>query len=232
MDIYEDLERIVPPEHKDAFLRLSRQIKEYGDHNPELLRLVEAMGLLSLYTERLPRRIAGESERGVAALQNASAARPEIDVRCTDAADAIAQHMVFPDVEKVEALIDGNAETAKSIHSRLAASRRWNLLITAALAALYFVGGAWFVWNDHRSIHQTIYEKVAVGTKDALERLKPDWLQQHTDTLKPLINSGISISTGRDNDGNIVLFFRGEPGVTWLSHPTFQNGYLTITVTH
>jgi len=36
MDIYEDLERLVPPEHKDAFLRLSRQLKEYGDHNPEL----------------------------------------------------------------------------------------------------------------------------------------------------------------------------------------------------
>src|SRR5258707_11331806 len=98
LDIYDDLEHLVPAERKNAFLRLSRQIKEYGDHNPELLRLVEAMGLLSLYTERLPRRIAAEIERGVAALQNASAARPEIDVHSTHVADAIAKRMVFPDV--------------------------------------------------------------------------------------------------------------------------------------
>jgi hypothetical protein len=48
VDIYDDLEHLVPAERRDAFLRLSRQIKEYGDHNPELLRLVEVMGFLSL----------------------------------------------------------------------------------------------------------------------------------------------------------------------------------------
>ena len=64
LDIYDDLEHLVPAERRDAFLRLSRQIKEYGDHNPELLRLVEVMGFLSLYTNDLPKRIAVEIDRG------------------------------------------------------------------------------------------------------------------------------------------------------------------------
>jgi hypothetical protein len=67
LDIYDDLEHLVPAERRDAFLRLSRQIKEYGDHNPELLRLVEIMGFLSLYTSDLPKRIAVEIDRGLAA---------------------------------------------------------------------------------------------------------------------------------------------------------------------
>jgi hypothetical protein len=54
MDIYDQLEQLVPQERKEDFLRLSRQLKEYGDHNPELLRIVEVMGFLSLYTEKLP----------------------------------------------------------------------------------------------------------------------------------------------------------------------------------
>src|SRR5260221_11975603 len=57
MGIYDELEQLVPQERKEAFLRLSRQLKEFGDHNPELLRLVEAMGFLSLYTEQLPKRL-------------------------------------------------------------------------------------------------------------------------------------------------------------------------------
>src|SRR5260370_30489655 len=57
MDIYDELEQLVPQERKEAFLRLSRQLKEYGDHNPELLRIVEAMGFLSLYTEKLSERV-------------------------------------------------------------------------------------------------------------------------------------------------------------------------------
>ena len=52
LDIYDDLEHLVPAERRDAFLRLSRQIKEYGDHNPELLRLVEVMGLLEPLHQR------------------------------------------------------------------------------------------------------------------------------------------------------------------------------------
>ena len=36
MDIYDELEQLVPQERREAFLRLSRQLKEFGDHNPEL----------------------------------------------------------------------------------------------------------------------------------------------------------------------------------------------------
>ena len=57
MDIYDELEPLAPQERKEAFLRLARQLKEYGDHNPELLRIVEAMGFLSLYTAELPKRL-------------------------------------------------------------------------------------------------------------------------------------------------------------------------------
>ena len=62
MDIYDQLEQLVPQERKEDFLRLSRQLKEYGDHNPELLRIVEAMGFLSLYTEQLPKRVSDAIE--------------------------------------------------------------------------------------------------------------------------------------------------------------------------
>jgi hypothetical protein len=57
MDIYDELEPLVPQERREAFLRVARQLKEYGDHNPELLRIVEAMGFLSLYTTELPKRL-------------------------------------------------------------------------------------------------------------------------------------------------------------------------------
>src|ERR1700751_3406489 len=68
MDIYDQLEKLVPQERKEEFLRLSRQLKEYGDHNPELLRIVEAMGLLSLYTEKLPERVSDAIEHSRAQL--------------------------------------------------------------------------------------------------------------------------------------------------------------------
>ncbi len=58
MDIYDEIERIVPAEYKEDFLRVSRELREYGEHNPELLRIVEAVGLTSLYTAELPERIA------------------------------------------------------------------------------------------------------------------------------------------------------------------------------
>ena len=54
MDIYDQLEQLVPQERKEDFLRLSRQLKEYGDHNPELLRIVEAMGFLKSLHRKLP----------------------------------------------------------------------------------------------------------------------------------------------------------------------------------
>jgi gamma-glutamylcysteine synthetase len=57
MDIYDEIERIVPAEYKEDFLRVSRELREYGEHNPELLRIVEVVGLTSLYTADLPERL-------------------------------------------------------------------------------------------------------------------------------------------------------------------------------
>jgi hypothetical protein len=166
LDIYDDLEHLVPAERRDAFLRLSRQIKEYGDHNPELLRLVEVMGFLSLYTNDLPKRIAVEIDRGLATSQAANTAcadmRAATTQLCTqlttlqntvDSAKAVAEHLALADADKIKAASEGNAKTPQAITSaastisrRLAAIRRWDLLVIVGLA---LIGGAWFVWNDH-----------------------------------------------------------------------------------
>ena len=153
VDIYDDLEHLVPAERRDAFLRLSRKIKEYGDHNPELLRLVEVMGFLSLYTNDLPKRIADEIDRGLAAFRATDAAwadmcaasahlRTELTTLQTtiESAKAIVEQLTLGDADKIKAAIEDNAKTAQAITSavstisrRLAAIRRWDLVVIAGL---------------------------------------------------------------------------------------------------
>jgi hypothetical protein len=67
-DIFNDLERIIPEERREEFLRLARDLRDYGRDNPELLRLIEAIGLTSLYTESLPGRVAAAIDSRIAAL--------------------------------------------------------------------------------------------------------------------------------------------------------------------
>jgi hypothetical protein len=125
LDIYDDLEHLVPAERRDAFLRLSRQVKEYGDHNPELLRLVEVMGFLSLYTNDLPKRIAVEIDRGLTAFQAVNTAyldmRASTTQLCTqlttlqntvDSAKAVAEQRALADADKIKAASESNAKTA------------------------------------------------------------------------------------------------------------------------
>jgi hypothetical protein len=225
LDIYDDLEHLVPAERRDAFLRLSRQIKEYGDHNPELLRLVEAMGFLSLYTSDLPKRIAVEIDRGLAAFKAANTAYP--DMR---AATAVA------DAGRIKAEIENNAKTAQAINSaaitigrRPAAIRRWDLLVIAGLGLLYFIGGAWFVWNDHRAVQKTIYQQVTLHTKDALERLQSEYIKEHLGSLKAFVNTGVTVSVVRDSEGDTTLYFQGRPGVS-LFKPRYSSGKYAISV--
>ena len=143
MDIYDQLEQLVPQERKEDFLRLSRQLKEYGDHNPELLRIVEAMGFLSLYTEKLPERVSGAIEHAQAQLA--------AEVKALQA-----DHL--------------SALRAFNVDQRLIKTRPRHLLLIVGLGILYFAGGACFIWNDHRAIQKTIYEHVAARTKDAIAR--------------------------------------------------------------
>jgi hypothetical protein len=225
MDIYDELERLVPAERRDAFLRLSRQIKEYGDHNPELLQLVEVMGFLSLYTNDLPKRIAAEIDRALAAFQATNTAYPD-----RLAAAALA------DADKIKAAIEDNAKTAQAITSsaitisrRLAAIRRWDLVVIAGLGLLYFMGGTWFVWNDHRAVQKTIYQQVALHTKDALERLQSEYIKEHLDTLKAFVNTGVTVSVVRDSEGDTTLYFQGRPGVS-LFNPRYSSGKYAISV--
>ena len=249
MDIYDDLEHLVPAERRDAFLRLSRQIKEYGDHNPELLRLVEVMGFLSLHTEDLPKRIAIEIDRGLAAFQTANAACPEIRAasaelrkelttlqNTVEQAKTVAQQLSFPDAEKIKAATEANAKTAQAISSaadtisrRLTAIRLWHLIVIVGLGLLYLIGGAWFVWNDHLAVQKTIYQQVALHTKDALERLQSDYIKQHLDTLKAFIDTGVTVSVLCDSDGDTTLCFQGRPGVS-LFKPRYSSGKYAISV--
>jgi hypothetical protein len=225
VDIYDELEGLVPAERREAFLRLSRQIKEYGDHNPELLRLVEVMGFLSLYTHDLPKRIAVEIDRGLAAFQEVSMARP--DMRAATA---------LPDADTIQAAIENNAKAAQAlvcaastITRRLAAIRRSHILLVTWLGLLYFVAGAWFVWNDHRALQQTIYQRVALHTTSALERLQPDYIKEHLNNLKAFLDTGVTVSVVRDSDGDTTLYFQGRPGVS-LFKPRYSSGKYAISV--
>ena len=203
MDIYDQLEQLVPQERKEDFLRLSRQLKEYGDHNPELLRIVEAMGFLSLYTEKLPERVSVAIEHAQAQLT------AELKV-------LQAEHL--------------SALRAFNVNQRLIKTQPRYLLIIVGLGILCFTGGACFVWNDHHAIQKAIYEHVAVRTKDAIARLQPDYIREHLENLKAFLDTGIRVSVQRDNlSGDTVLRLEGENGVS-LYYPRCTDGKYSINV--
>ena len=203
MDIYDQLEQLVPQGRKEDFLRLSRQLKEYGDHNPELLRIVEAMGFLSLYTEKLPERISDAIERGQAQL----------------AGELKALH-----AEHLSAL------RSFRVNQRLIKTRPRHLLVIVALGILYSAGGACFVWNDHHTIQKTIYEHVAARTEDAIARLQPDYIRTHLENLKAFLDTGIRVSVERDNvSGDTELRLQGASGVS-LYYPQCTDGKYSINV--
>ncbi|SRR5260221_10197381 len=203
MDIYDQLEQLVPPERKEDFLRLSRQLKEYGDHNPELLRIVEAMGFLSLYTEKLPERV------GVA-IEHARA--------------QLAAQLKALQAEHLGAL------RAFNVNQRLIKTRPRHPLVIVGLGILCFAGGACFVWNDHHATQKAIYEHVAVRTKDAIARLQPDYIREHLENLKAFLDTGIRVSVQRDNlSGDTVLRLEGANGVS-LYYPRCTDGKYSINV--
>ena len=203
MDIYDQLEQLVPQERKEEFLRLSRQLKEYGDHNPELLRIVEAMGFLSLYTHKLPERVS-------VAIEHARA--------------QLAAELKALQAEHLSAL------RAFNVNQRLIKPRPRHLLVIVGLGILCFAGGACFVWNDHHAIQKTIYEHVAARTKDAIARLQPDYIREHLENLKAFLDTGIRVSVERDNvSGDTVLRLQGTNGVS-LYYPRCIDGKYSINV--
>jgi len=168
--LYDELEQLVPKERKESFLRLSRQLKEFGDHNPELLRIVEAMGFLSLYTEHLPQRLTASIAAAraqltaelkalhAAQLNSLAGANDQLQKHIAALHDAgqnaqsLATQLSFPDADQIRATVESNAETAQTIANtastmsrRLAVNRIWHLIVIAGLGILYFVGGAWFL---------------------------------------------------------------------------------------
>ena len=202
MDIYDQLEQLVPQERKEDFLRLSRQLKEYGDHNPELLRIVEAMGFLSLYTEKLPKRVSDAIEHAQAQLT--------ADLKALQA-----EHL--------------SALRAFNVNQRLIKTRPRHLLVVR-LGILCIAGGAYFVWNDHHAIQKTIYEHVAARTEDAIARLQPDYIREHLENLKAFLDTGIRVSVQRDNlSGDTVLRLEGANGVS-LYYPRCTDGKYSINV--
>jgi hypothetical protein len=255
MDIYDELEPLVPQERKEAFLRLVRQLKEYGDHNPELLRIVEAMGFLSLYTAELPKRLNDSIAQAQARLTSELKAYHtsllaalhvannnfQKDVaalgEAAHSARSLAHQLTFPDGDKIKAATESTAQTAQAIASaartisqRLSALRLWHLVVVAALGILYFAGGAWFVWRDHRRVQQIIYEHVAARTAAAMARIQPDSLKQHVQDLKVLLDLGVHFSIAHDtNNGDTVLTLEGGDGVT-LYYPRYAGGKYFINI--
>jgi len=203
MDIYDQLEQLVPQERREDFLRLSRQLKEYGDHNPELLRIVEAMGFLSLYTEQLPKRVSDAIEYSRAQL-------------ATELKALHSEHL--------------SALSAFNVNQRPIGPRHRHLLVIVALSILCFAGEACFVWDDHYAVQKTIYEHVAARTKDAVARLQPDYIREHLENLKAFLDTGIRVSVERDNlSGDTVLRLEGANGVS-LYYPRCADGKYSINV--
>src|SRR5215469_7153541 len=139
MDIYDELEQLVPQERKEAFLRVARQLKEYGEHNPELLRIVEAMGFLSLYTAELPKRLSNIFTQ--AQTQFVSELKALHAHQAVQNADFFARQLNFPDADKIKAAAESNAATAQTIanaagviNRRLSTLRGWHLIIFALVA--------------------------------------------------------------------------------------------------
>jgi hypothetical protein len=255
MDVYDELEQLVPQERKEDFLRLSRQLKEYGDHNPELLRIVEAMGFLSLYTEKLPERLNETIAHAQAQLITELKAVHAADVATMgtvndelrtyiEALQEASQSLIFlgrqlnfPGLEKIKGATGGSAETEQSIATavrnpgrRPIVVRRWHVLIITGFAILFFAAGGWFVWNDHRNIQKTIYEHVAARAQDAIQRLQPDYIKQHLENLKAFLDTGIHVSVERDSvSGDTVLCLEGTHGVS-LYYPRCADGKYSINV--
>ena len=220
MDIYDELEQLVPQERKEVFLRVARQLKEYGEHNPELLRIVEAMGFLSLYTAELPKRLSNIFTQ--AQTQFVSELKALHAHQAVQNADFFARQLNFPDADKIKAAAESNAATAQTIanaagviNRRLSTLRCWHLIVFAVVALLYFAGGAWFVRWDHHRVQSEIYERVAARTAQALQRIQPDELRQHVQLLKDLLDLGVHFSLSHDTvSGDVVLTLEGRDGVT------------------
>jgi hypothetical protein len=151
--------------------------------------------------------------------------------------DSLARQLTFPDADKIKAAAESNGNTAQTIASAantidrsLSALRVWHLIVIAALAILYFAGGAWFVWRDHRHVQSEIYERVAARTAQALARIQPAELQQHVRDLKALLDLGVHFSLSHDtNNGDVVLTLEGEDGVT-LYYPREEQGKYFINI--
>jgi hypothetical protein len=213
------------------------------------------MGFLSLYTTELPKRLNDSIAQAQAQLMTELKAYHTFLLAALHGADnnfqknvaalgeaaqsarSLAQQLTLPDTDKIKAATESNAQTAQAIGSaattisrRLAVNRLWHLIVIAGLGILYFAGGAWFVWNDHHNLQKTIYEHVAARTKDAIERLQPDYIKQHLDSLKAFLDTGVRVSVERDSvSGDSVLFFQGANGVS-LYYPRYAEGKYAINV--
>ena len=154
-----------------------------------------------------------------------------------ESARSLAHQLTFPDADKLKATTENTAQTAQmiagaagTINQRLSALRLWHLVVIAALGILYFAGGAWFVWRDHRRVQQVIYEHVAARTATALARIQPDSLQQRVRDLKALVDLGVHFSIAHDtNNGDMVLTLEGGDGVT-LYYPRYERGKYFINI--
>jgi hypothetical protein len=61
-----------------------------------------------------------------------------------------------------------------------------------------------------------------------LERLQSGYIKEHFDTLKALVDTGVTVSVVRDSDGDTTVYFQGRPGVS-LFKPRYSSGKYAIS---
>jgi hypothetical protein len=202
-----------------AQFRAAAQVPEAIKTTTASVQAVLANELKTLYT-----LAAADLRNNVAALHDAA--------HCVN---STTRQISLPDTETIKAATESNAQTAQTIvkalstfNQRLSALQRWRVTVFGLVAVLYFVGGAWFVWRDHHDLQKTIYEHVALRTRDAIDRLQ--YLKEHIEEVKPFLDTGVRVSVVRDSvSGDTVLFFKGRNGAS-LYYPRCADGKYAINV--
>jgi hypothetical protein len=202
-DIFDELEAIVPAEHREAFLRASRDLRELATDNPELLRLVEVIGLTSLYTHTLPARIGAAIKEQLAAFNSHPDASGQDPDHTNDAHGQL--------TNTLERLRRRSAPAIACI---------WAAVILA-LASL--VG--WVVHQEHAAIESRVQRRVNIATKDALHRLQLD-----RPLIRALLALGIEASFEADERFQPSLVVTGRSGVSRVRGATFRDGAVHISI--
>jgi hypothetical protein len=209
-DIFDELEAIVPAEHREAFLRASRDLRELATDNPELLRLVEVIGLTSLYTHTLPTRIGAAIKEQLAAFNS----HPDASGRDPD-----------PDPGQAGHINDALGQFTRTLERMRRRSVFAIACIGAALILAIATLAGWVVYQEHAGIESRVQRRVNIATRDAQHRLQLDGA-----LIRALLALGIEGSIEADERFRPSLVITGRSGVSRVRGATFRDGAVHISI--